>query len=365
MIPQRASCAKDYMRAVEIWTGRIHYDEDGSWSGLTLSEFEDAMQELETTEPVGKTADQPDCAKRNRKCASLVKSRIKHPRKSLARDDRALTRIEGLKGIAVIGAAGGISVEPPSPTAKSKASKAANDNRDIPRWQDAEEMLKGAMFNEALANFGEPLALTLNIAPDVVDKAKAGQKGFASNMLDLMRNELRRDGIDEVEIWIAVEISDEGRIHIHGGFACAADNLERIKAAFERAGGAWTGGGRQFVANPFNEKPMGWARYSLKRVCRARNRLKGSVIARTSGINDAAPKILDAWRRKDREHRRTQLPSPVDCREREGTGPKLRIRPPPSGRECRAFKDRCSETAPPSALLARRHSISRRRLPAS
>ncbi|MDX6806437.1 hypothetical protein [Terrihabitans rhizophilus] len=115
----------------------------------------------------------------------------------------------------------------------------------------------------------ETYAFTLNLGHQIDEKARAAAANDNSpGAADFMRRRIMRElkpALDRLGLplfWFALEISPDGKLHIHGAIAARKHEIPAIEKALCRAGGAWTpvpGSSQVHTKRQFNAE--GWFNY--------------------------------------------------------------------------------------------------------
>ena len=84
-----------------------------------------------------------------------------------------------------------------------------------------------------------------------------------------IRDSLKRIVGHSIEFCLALEES-KGRLHLHGGLACAASEYELVRRALKTAGGVWPKGMRQFQLVMRKLPTARWTGYAVKQAFKAR-----------------------------------------------------------------------------------------------
>lgn len=136
----------------------------------------------------------------------------------------------------------------------------SNDN--IPVWALTGDVVKAVTATAALQIVEKPAyAFTFNLTREAEAKALAHPKGFLESLKRSFDKQLARAGI-RLPYWFAIDISREGRLHIHGAFSAVTENVI-LKQVMWKAWGEWPGRGKQFQIDIRPLRDDGWATYVL------------------------------------------------------------------------------------------------------
>jgi hypothetical protein len=101
----------------------------------------------------------------------------------------------------------------------------------------------------------------------------------------------------DAEYWFAVDTTNEGRLHIHGGLVIRPDELPLADVALRRAGGRWGNPrGHQHQTHFGFFDGDNWAKYSARHVPTIRRAFRGSAIVATHRLRRRAKQIYDELR---------------------------------------------------------------------
>jgi hypothetical protein len=104
-------------------------------------------------------------------------------------------------------------------------------------------------------------AFTFNLTPKAIAKATDSPTGFLDPLKRSLDLEVKRRALP---YWFAIDLDDNGRLHIHGAFAADPSELPAIRDAMKAAWGEWEGPGKHkqvLFKTPCDD---GWATYSLR-----------------------------------------------------------------------------------------------------
>ncbi|QDM16746.1 hypothetical protein FNL55_12290 [Tardiphaga sp. vice352] len=222
----------------------------------------------------------------------LPKKVIRRKRRSDARDKQVIARTRISEIDAAILTSPPLAVISNTPLSTiihtSNPYTSANENIEgLPAWEYCGSRLKLVLASRAVA--GRSLEFTGNLGPDQLAASLASPKGFSVFMrLAIVRSLQRRLGPHEPVFWFGVDLTFDGRPHLHG--IIADDNLRiaEIKEALLDALGEWgskSHRNKQLQVRLPTMTPDGWVTYVLRNSGRVRKLIggKGVVITHPMG----------------------------------------------------------------------------------
>lgn len=272
--------------------------------------------------PASHTGDGLDHFIRFALITGLTKKATKRARRSMARDRKTIAMAQisppstfppsngPLVGVGIVGPLPHLAA--PSSQAPhvafslpETATDPANDNTDTrhpPAWDHTTHIAKLWAANVALAIHGEVCHISLNLSRTEIDKALASPKGFAGYFRESITRSMKRALGYKPKFWIAVDITDSGRLHLHGGMAVRGRNEVHLAyQALRKAGGVWESAAHKDKQAHvgFQDDPDGWLRYSI----RARSKVQSIVGARqthaiANGLIGDARRLYESWRKQ-------------------------------------------------------------------
>lgn len=190
-------------------------------------------------------------------------------------------------------------------------------HRALPQWCHLNAQGRAQYSHWALAELGEVQSFSLNLRPDVEIQARLQPKP-----LDWLKRRVDRCLKDElgrpVNALIVIEETDDRtrRLHLHGEFGIALDEVKRARKALRKAGGEWVKT-RQHQAHTSPNPDSGWIGYCSKNFWKTtpimRDHLKGSrqrvtfnggVLAYSKTVNRKARELFAADRAELLRNRR-------------------------------------------------------------
>lgn len=156
----------------------------------------------------------------------------------------------------------------PSDPTKVRAPTPANDNL-IFVWSLTSVAVTAVAATVALLIAETPaVAFTFNLTPDAIAKALASPTGFLDSLKRSFDLELKRllPGVT-LPYWFAIDITDDGRLHIHGAFLSPATNLpmvRKIRKIMKAAWGEWAGPGKRKQLRFRKLYSDDWATYCME-----------------------------------------------------------------------------------------------------
>jgi hypothetical protein len=139
----------------------------------------------------------------------------------------------------------------------------------IPVWSLTGDAITALSATVALQLSETPaVAFTFNLTPDAIAKAKDSPTGFLDPLKRSFDLELKRALKGTVlPYWFAIDVTDEGRLHIHGAFLSPATNLpmvRKIRTAMKAAWGEWEGPGKRKQLRFKTLYSDDWATYCME-----------------------------------------------------------------------------------------------------
>jgi hypothetical protein len=160
------------------------------------------------------------------------------------------------------------SIPYPSPSSKAcKPPAPANDNL-IPVWGLTGGDVKVFSASVALQlSETPPVAFTFNLTPEGIKEAESYPTGFLDSLKRSFDLELKRwlPGVG-LPYWFAIDVDDDGRLHIHGAFLSPVNTLSvlrKIRQGMKAAWGEWEGPGKRKQLRFKTMYSDDWATYCL------------------------------------------------------------------------------------------------------
>ena len=137
----------------------------------------------------------------------------------------------------------------------------SNDNTSIPVWALVGDSVKAVAATAALQLSGKPArAFVFNLTPLAIDKAQAHPAGFVDSLKRDLDKVMNRAGL-ALPYWFCIDITKEGRLHVHGAFAGNLEQHPTIRDAMKAAWGPGEPKQLWFSVGPCDD---GWATYSVR-----------------------------------------------------------------------------------------------------
>jgi hypothetical protein len=195
-------------------------------------------------------------------------------RQSLPNDGKTVAKMRSFR-LSALSAARTSSVSYPSPSLPDSTTppKAltpptpANDN--IPVWPRTGELVTAVCAAAALQIDDNPaIAFTFNLTPGAIADAMSHPAGFLDALKRSFDQNLRRAGID-LPYFFAVDIADDGRLHLHGAFRYPAPKLSigmarQIRTIMKNSWGEWIGPGKHKQLHFQRLRDDDWATYCMR-----------------------------------------------------------------------------------------------------
>ena len=139
-----------------------------------------------------------------------------------------------------------------------------NNDNHIPVWALTGDIVKAVAATAALQIGEKPAyAFTFNLTEKAERKALSHPAGFLNSLKRSFDKQLSKAGVS-LPYWFAVDISREGRLHIHGTFGADLEQHQLLKETMRAAWGPWPGQGLQFQVDFTPLQDDGWASYCLR-----------------------------------------------------------------------------------------------------
>jgi hypothetical protein len=157
-----------------------------------------------------------------------------------------------------------------SVTKPTTATEPANENHCIPVWSRTGELVTAVCAAAALLiDDHPPIAFTFNLTRNAISKAKRDPNGFLDALKRPFDQNLKRAGVT-LPYFFAVDIDDDGRLHLHGGFRYPAPTISisltrRIRTIMKDSWGEWAGPGKHKQLRFEALYSDDWATYCLRR----------------------------------------------------------------------------------------------------
>jgi len=191
----------------------------------------------------------------------------------------------------------------PITTPKTPLPTPSNDNH-IPVWSLTSDAVKVFAASVALQLSEKPaVAFTFNLTPDAIAEALASPRGFLDPLKRSFDLELKRalQGV-QLPYWFAIDVDEDGRLHIHGAFAADDSMHPAIREAMKAAWGEWEGPGKHkqlwFSPAPCDD---GWATYSMRNQWAVRKIIGARTFTINHPLRRKAERVYTEIRRIMRE----------------------------------------------------------------
>ncbi|WP_410824348.1 hypothetical protein [Methylobacterium oryzisoli] len=158
-----------------------------------------------------------------------------------------------------------------APITKTKAKR----KRAPASWRNAGDLTRAVYINDALSEFGTPFAFTVNLGPDVIKAANENRRGFVDLIRRRVERHLEKELGPSCAWWFRIETTKDGRPHMHGAVAANGNELPAVRRALSKTGGTWCGAGKCYQTDVrVQDRPEGWARYTVKAAGQTRRHLR-------------------------------------------------------------------------------------------
>ncbi len=209
------------------------------------------------------TSQDNDPTKRSKKVPQRVRQSTFKDKQTLAKISAFRVPAELLAGeTSVAHPTPSIPTIPPLTSPSTDTPKASNDNHHIPVWALTGDVVKAVAATAALQIAEKPAhAFTFNLTRKAEANALTHPRGFLDSLKRSFDKQLAKASI-RLPYWFAIDISREGRLHIHGAFSAVTENVI-LKQVMWKAWGEWPGRGKQFQIDIRPLRNDGWATYVL------------------------------------------------------------------------------------------------------
>jgi hypothetical protein len=190
-------------------------------------------------------------------------------RRSPENDAKIVAKMRSFRPSDISPAATSSVIESPSLPPTTIRTKPANDNNSIPVWSLTGDLVTAVCAALALQLDDNPaIAFTFNLTPEAIDVAKRNPTCFLDYLKRRLDQNLNRVGID-LPYFFAIDVDDDGRLHIHGGFRYPLPSRSfgmerRIRKIFKQSFGAWTGPGKHKQLHFQSLYSDDWATYCVR-----------------------------------------------------------------------------------------------------
>lgn len=153
-----------------------------------------------------------------------------------------------------------------TPQVKGYLKRQFPDHKHPPLWEKATPVLKSHYWQQSVSEAGG-VPFVLNFNPDVIARAEASAKGAFTVLRDRVRDALRAEFGQAMDFWCALDIDDDGRLHLQGGIIGSSQNRDRLHNALKRAGGRWghnRGSQRQVWLGEHGQASGKWGTYCVR-----------------------------------------------------------------------------------------------------
>ncbi|MEZ2406938.1 hypothetical protein AB6806_08985 [Bosea sp. RCC_152_1] len=160
---------------------------------------------------------------------------------------------------------------------EEKARKEAE--RLLPSWEKAREAEKAAAYAQVILDTGNAVAVTINFGNKALEQARKDQDGVFINLRERITEALKKAVGRAPSHTLALDVSRDGREHLHGVIAWPGD-LQALHDVLKHAAGRWAhkrGSQHQIhlrtnqsrlkgkkISQSVEPLTCGWAGYSIK-----------------------------------------------------------------------------------------------------
>lgn len=171
-----------------------------------------------------------------------------------------------------------------SPWYQRYVAPPARPHRTPAEWRDTTDPLRAHYHHLALRQLGPVHSFTANLLPHIESRARSASNGPLDWLHRRIGRQLHKHLGRRVEFYLAIEETDDRRLHLHGEIGIGPDDAEIARKALRLACGEWTSA-RQFQVDTKPSPDSSWPSYALKHHWKttpfARSVLAGSSLAVT------------------------------------------------------------------------------------
>lgn len=250
----------------------------------------------------------PDSVASSGAAKRRFKKVTKRPRRSAAKDRKAIAATRNFTPPPILpGATPSVTIPTPLRTPENDAhkspshphglslpKKAGSDSKKGHPWSLTTDLGKLTSAYRVLEATGKGVVFTLNCGPAERAAAQRHPKGFADYFKRRISRTLKRT-LGYVPLHgFGVDVTPDGRLHIHGALAANDNQLATIEKALRQAGGKWASKWHKERQCQFKvlHPADGWAKYCLRHQAKVRRIIAGRSICITTPLRRRAK---DLW----------------------------------------------------------------------
>ncbi|WP_375763088.1 hypothetical protein ACE10X_27225 [Bradyrhizobium sp. Pha-3] len=200
--------------------------------------------------------------KRSNNVSPSRSKKVSRVRRSNAKDTRILQRIEAFP-VPSDGVSSSVAHSTPPHTPLTPST-----NHHIPVWAHTGDRVKAVFATGALLIADTPaVAFTFNLTDDAIERAKGHPAGFLDALKRPFDAHLKRAFGTVFPYWFAIDMNEEGRLHIHGAFlppATTIRTVRKIRGTMKAAWGEWKGPGKRKQLRFKTLYSDDWATYCIR-----------------------------------------------------------------------------------------------------
>lgn len=221
-------------------------------------------------------------------------------RRSGAKDARILQRVSAFQP-ATDGVSSSVGHPTPLHSSSQTPLQALPTPSPIPVWALTGDRVKAVFATGALLIADRPaVAFTFNLTEEAIEKAKGHPAGFLDSLKRSLDAELKKAFGSVFLYWFVIDISDGGRLHIHGAFlppAISTRTDRKIREAMTNAWGKWSGPGnhKQVQFKPLYSDD--WATYAMANQRKVAKLIRGRTFTINQPLRREAAWTYDEVRR--------------------------------------------------------------------
>lgn len=242
--------------------------------------------------------------KRSKNVSAARSKNVARVRRSPAKDTRILKRISAFQ-VPSSGVSSSVVLPTPLHTAQDLPLYAPSSDiparSPIPVWAHTGDKVKAVFATAALLITERPaVAFTFNLTEQAIERAKSHPAGFLDSLKRSFDAELKKAFGAVFPYWFAIDLSDGGRLHIHGAFlspSISIRTVRKIRTVMKDSWGHWDGPGKRMQVRFRKLYSDDWATYSIRNRRKVEDRIGPRTLTVTQPLTRDANWVYDEVRR--------------------------------------------------------------------